>query len=213
MAMVSCGKCNRWQHIPCHDLNDQRSGRPRRNWEDQQFFCTHCRQRALNGGAYGGHPSQGYSSQSQASYGWPQSGHAAQAHKTIGIDPYVQTTDPRYGHRSPVENGSGYSQQHYNANHVGAASYSRSSYPNNGLSFSHYQADPRGGSSRSTLPSVAPSSSWNNGTGYPPTTDPLTGRMQSTHFVPQFAHNGGVYASNRIPSASLYQVSICWTYE
>ncbi|OJT13886.1 hypothetical protein TRAPUB_9555 [Trametes pubescens] len=209
MAMVSCGKCNRWQHITCHDLNDQRSGRPRRNWEAHQFFCIHCRQRAMNGGAYGGHSSQGYSSQSQAQYGWSQSGHVAPAHKTIGIDPYAQAADPRYAHRSPVENGSGYSQQHYNANHVGAASYSRSSYPNNGLSFSPYQPDPRGASSRSTLPNLAPSSSWTNGSGYPPSTDPLTGRMQSTHFVPQFAHSGGVYASNRIPSASVYQVGVC----
>ncbi|KAI0667805.1 hypothetical protein C8Q78DRAFT_1049731 [Trametes maxima] len=204
MAMVSCGSCNRWQHIPCHDLNDQRSGRPRRNWEDQQFYCSRCRQRAMQGGSYGAQV-QGYPAPSQ--YSWSAVGRTPSAHKPIGVDPYAQTSDLRYSHRSPVENGMGYPQQQYGTNHVGATSYSRSSYPNTGLSFSHYQPDQHGMSSRSALPNPSHSSSWTNGNGYPSSGDPMTGRMQSAHFVPQYPHNGGVYASNRIPSAYQHSAS------
>ncbi|KAI0353807.1 hypothetical protein OH77DRAFT_1427123 [Trametes cingulata] len=196
LAMVSCGSCNRWQHIPCHDLNDQRSGRPRRNWEDQQFYCSRCRQRAINGGAYGGNQIQAYPSHSQ--YGWSQAGRsAAPVHKPAGVDPYPPTSDLRYSHRSPIENGVGYHQQPYSTNHVGAASYSRSSHPNTGMSFSHYQPDQHGAPSRN----AAHTGSWTNGNGYVTSPEHMTGRMQSAHFVPQYAHSGGVYASNRIPSA------------
>ncbi|KAI0364754.1 hypothetical protein BV20DRAFT_955601 [Pilatotrama ljubarskyi] len=204
LAMVSCGSCNRWQHIPCHDLNDQRSGRPRRNWEDQQFYCSRCRQRAMNGGAYGNQPLQTYPSHSQ--YSWSQGGRPpAPVPKPTGVDPYTPTPELRYSHRSPVENGVGYHQQSYSTNHVGAASYSRSSHPNTGFSFSQYQPDQRTIPSRSVVPNTAPTASWTNGGGYVTSPEHMTGRMQSAHFVPQYAHSGGVYASNRIPSA--YQVS------
>lgn len=206
--MVSCGSCNRWQHIACHDLSDQRSSRPRRNWETQQFFCSRCRHRAMNGGVYGNPQQQAYPPSSHTAYGWSQTGRSVPLQKPGGIDPYAQTSDLRYAHRSPVENGTGYSQQQFGANHVGAASYSRYSYPNSGHSFSRPQSDQRGmSSSRGVNPSLTPSSSWTNGTSYPPlSADHMTGRMQSAHFVPQYAHSGGVYASNRIPSA--YQVSL-----
>ncbi|KAH9902514.1 hypothetical protein C8Q73DRAFT_633744 [Cubamyces lactineus] len=201
LPMVSCGSCNRWQHIPCHDLNDQRSGRPRRNWEDQQFYCSHCRTRATNGGsAYGSH-AQGYPAPSQ--YSWSQAARTAAVHKPMGVDPYAQTSDLRYSHRSPLENGTGYpQQQQYSANHVGTASYSRPSYPNNGFSFPHYQSDQRGMSSRGApLPSSHPSG-WGNGNGYSSSADHLNGRMQSTQFAPQYAHSSGSYAnSGRLPSA------------
>ncbi|KAI0648846.1 hypothetical protein C8Q79DRAFT_1064920 [Trametes meyenii] len=204
MAMVSCGLCNRWQHISCHDLNDQRSGRPRRNWENQQFYCSRCRQRAIQESSYGAQ-AQGYPAPSQ--YSWSAMGRTPSAHKPTGVDPYPQTSDLRYSHRSPLENGMGYPQQQYNTNHVGTASYSRSSYPNTGLSFSHYQPDQHGMSSRGALPNPSHSSSWANGNGYPSSGDPMTGRMQSAHFAPQYPHNGGVYASNRIPSAYQHSTS------
>jgi len=42
LPMVSCGSCNKWQHITCHDVADQRLGRPKRNWNLGQFFCRRC---------------------------------------------------------------------------------------------------------------------------------------------------------------------------
>ncbi|KAI0654682.1 hypothetical protein C8Q70DRAFT_936899 [Cubamyces menziesii] len=205
LPMVSCGYCNRWQHIPCHDLNDQRSGRPRRNWEEQQFYCSHCRARATNGGGTYGSHAQGYPAPSQ--YSWSQAARTAAVPKPMGVDPYAQTSDLRYSHRSPLENGSGYpQQQQYSANHVGAASYSRPSYPNNGFSFPHYQSDQRGVPSRGAPLPPLHSSGWGNGSGYPSPADHLNGRMQSTQFAAQYAHTGGAYAnSSRVPST--YQAS------
>ncbi|KAI0324677.1 hypothetical protein GY45DRAFT_1375369 [Cubamyces sp. BRFM 1775] len=201
LPMVSCGSCNRWQHIPCHDLNDQRSGRSRRNWEEQQFYCSRCRARATNGGgsAYGSH-AQGYPAPSQ--YSWSQAARTGAVHKPMGVDPYAQTSDLRYSHRSPLENGPGYpQQQQYSANHVGAASYSRPSYPNNGFSFPHYQSDQRGMPSRGAPLPPSHSSGWGNGNGYSPSSaDLLNGRMQSAQFAPQYTHAGGAYTNNRIPS-------------
>lgn len=39
---MSCEKCNKWQHIRCHDQSDFIAGRPRRNWELEEFVCNAC---------------------------------------------------------------------------------------------------------------------------------------------------------------------------
>lgn len=41
---MSCGKCNKWQHIPCHDAVDRKAGRALRNWDAVDFFCRKCRE-------------------------------------------------------------------------------------------------------------------------------------------------------------------------
>jgi len=41
--MMSCGICSRWQHIQCHDRADRMTGRPRRNWNSEEFTCSRCR--------------------------------------------------------------------------------------------------------------------------------------------------------------------------
>ncbi|KAI1786771.1 hypothetical protein LXA43DRAFT_1032456 [Ganoderma leucocontextum] len=196
LPMVSCGSCNRWQHIACHDLIDQRAGRPRRDWEQQQFFCGRCRQRVVNGGSYGGHGAQGYPAHQQQ-YAWQGSRGSIHLQKPGGSDAYAQS-DPRYGHRSSVENGIGYPQQQYTSNNSPPVPYARS-YPNAGMSFNHYQPDHRG---LSRAAPVTAQGSWSGSSnGYGAATEQMSGRMQSSHFVPQYPHNGGVYASNRIPSA------------
>ncbi|GJJ08665.1 hypothetical protein Clacol_002884 [Clathrus columnatus] len=40
--LMCCEKCNRWQHIRCHDQADFIAGRPRRNWEAEEFVCNIC---------------------------------------------------------------------------------------------------------------------------------------------------------------------------
>lgn len=42
---MSCGICNRWQHIPCHDSADARAGRARRNWDEVDFTCRKCQEK------------------------------------------------------------------------------------------------------------------------------------------------------------------------
>ncbi|KAI0259866.1 hypothetical protein BC834DRAFT_973901 [Gloeopeniophorella convolvens] len=41
--LLCCGKCAKWQHIACHDLVDLRAGRPKRNWDAEEFICRTCR--------------------------------------------------------------------------------------------------------------------------------------------------------------------------
>ena len=200
--MVSCGSCNRWQHIACHDLMDQRSGRPKRDWERQQFFCVRCRQRAVNGGVHGGHRSQGLPTRQ---YSWQDTQGPIPLQKPGGMDPYAHA-DPRYGVRSPVENGLGgyqQQQQQYAPSSSPAVPYART-YPNSGLPFNHYQPDQRGLSSR--LPPITPQGSWSSSSnGYSAGQDPLSGLMpSSSHFTSQYQQNGGLYPSSRM--ASSYQV-------
>ncbi|TBU25180.1 hypothetical protein BD311DRAFT_517968 [Dichomitus squalens] len=195
LPMVSCGSCNRWQHIACHDLMDQRAGRHRRDWDKQQFFCIRCRQRAVNGGAYISHRSQPLPVHQQP-YALQNDHGPIHLQKPGGMDPFAHS-DPRYGHRSPVENGGGYPQQ-YMANNSPPVPYARA-YTSAGLPFNHYQPEQRE-LSRPALPS--PQGSWSgSSSGYAARPEQMSGRMPASHFVPQYQHNGGVYASNRIPSA------------
>lgn len=39
---MCCERCNKWQHIRCHDQADFIAGRPRRNWELVDFLCASC---------------------------------------------------------------------------------------------------------------------------------------------------------------------------
>jgi hypothetical protein len=41
--MMSCGVCSKWQHIQCHNRADRLAGRPRRNWNSEEFICSRCR--------------------------------------------------------------------------------------------------------------------------------------------------------------------------
>lgn len=53
--MMCCGRCNKWQHIPCHDNRDARMGRPKRDWNKIEFFCARCLATKING-AHAAHP-------------------------------------------------------------------------------------------------------------------------------------------------------------
>ncbi|EIW84183.1 hypothetical protein CONPUDRAFT_163372 [Coniophora puteana RWD-64-598 SS2] len=45
--LMCCGSCSRWQHIICHDRRDAHAGRPRRDWDKEDFVCEKCRQSRL----------------------------------------------------------------------------------------------------------------------------------------------------------------------
>ncbi|KAI0297293.1 hypothetical protein B0F90DRAFT_1740819 [Multifurca ochricompacta] len=45
--LLCCGKCSRWQHIACHDLADRRAGRPKRDWDTEEFLCRACQGRSV----------------------------------------------------------------------------------------------------------------------------------------------------------------------
>ena len=191
--MVCCGSCNRWQHIACHDHQDQRHGRPKCDWAKQQFFCTRCRQRSAV-----------YAASRQQQYAWPQTSHPVHLRKTSAIDSYTSTSDVRYSHR--MENGMSYPPQQQYAPAVGGTSYSRSSYSTAAGLYSSYAADQRG---LSSLRGAADPSQWGTSNGYAPVQDPLIARTSSGHFASQFGQNG--YSNSRASSA--YPVSTIRTSE
>lgn len=41
--MLCCGICGKWQHIVCHDKQDAMAGRPKRDWDTEDFICRQCR--------------------------------------------------------------------------------------------------------------------------------------------------------------------------
>ncbi|KAF8558093.1 hypothetical protein OG21DRAFT_1595512 [Imleria badia] len=44
VPLLCCGICGKWQHIICHDKQDAMAGRPKRNWDAEDFICRQCRQ-------------------------------------------------------------------------------------------------------------------------------------------------------------------------
>ncbi|KAG1821960.1 uncharacterized protein BJ212DRAFT_1334762 [Suillus subaureus] len=43
VPIMCCGRCLKWQHIGCHDQRDVTAGRPKRNWDAEDFICRRCR--------------------------------------------------------------------------------------------------------------------------------------------------------------------------
>lgn len=41
--LMCCEVCTKWQHIRCHDQADFISGRPRRDWDSEEFVCGSCK--------------------------------------------------------------------------------------------------------------------------------------------------------------------------
>lgn len=48
--LLCCGKCSKWQHITCHDLADRQAGRPKRDWDREEFICRACQDRSVVNG-------------------------------------------------------------------------------------------------------------------------------------------------------------------
>ncbi|OCH94876.1 hypothetical protein OBBRIDRAFT_884431 [Obba rivulosa] len=198
--MVSCGRCSRWQHIPCHDAADLRQGRPKRNWDIGQFYCSRCRAaRTANGYLYGSPHHQPYNASHQYSY--PQTSTSLHQKSLPAVDPYPQvTSDMRSYRQQSVAGSHGYAQQYPQHNGMNShATPPPTQYPNNGLTFAHYQPEQRMFSTTRAAPPPPPaqSSSWNN--GYPPGDNMNIRTPQPVQFLPQYAPNGSSYGSHRMP--------------
>ncbi|KAF8581073.1 hypothetical protein K439DRAFT_256606 [Ramaria rubella] len=64
--LMCCERCNKWQHIRCHDQADFIAGRSRRNWELDDFLCSAC------AAVKSHYPPQGSSVQRQPQYAQTQ---------------------------------------------------------------------------------------------------------------------------------------------
>lgn len=170
--MVSCGVCKRWQHKQCHDLADQRAGRPRRNWEVQQFYCYSCRLQHTNG-AYGAlipqrfTPTQQYPSSSWSHAPVDPVAHVQKAGPSAyPRDTYTQSTpDLRFVPSQQSHNGVNYNHDAQARTSTPQSGYTRTQ---GGITFSHYQPEQRAfTTTRTTIPPQTPAQqpAWAN--GYP----------------------------------------------
>ncbi|TFY50123.1 hypothetical protein EVG20_g11707, partial [Dentipellis fragilis] len=117
--LLCCGKCGKWQHITCHDYADRLAGRPKRNWDVEEFVCTQCRV-----GAYSGPQQNGYG------------GYSATRQPYTGYAPPGGQAVPNYANY-----GQPSSYAHGDAGHEPSAVPSRS---HTAITFTHYQPQQHG---------------------------------------------------------------------
>ena len=135
--LLCCGKCSKWKHIACHDLADRQAGRPKRNWDTEEFICRACQSHSTANGRQvpNGSSSASYDAGRTPSPYYHQTGYAGQApfsqHPHHPRPPYQQHTAITFSHYQPQQRGftsshslphvqampqaPTYTQPHYNA--------------------------------------------------------------------------------------------------
>jgi len=127
--LLCCGKCSKWQHIVCHDLADRQAGRPKRNWDTEEFICRACQVRTLANGKQVLNGSSYDSGRTPSPYHRQPVGYAGQA-------PYGQNYTPHPHHaQSPYPQHTAITFSHYQPQHCGFS---------NTLSSPHAQATSQG---------------------------------------------------------------------
>ena len=113
--LLCCGKCARWQHIACHDSADRKAGRPKRDWDKEEFICHACQGRSnANGRQILNGSSVSYDAgRTPSPYYHQTSGYAGQA-PSYGQNyslphhprpPYQQHTAITFSHYQPQQRG------------------------------------------------------------------------------------------------------------
>lgn len=116
--LLCCGKCSRWQHIACHDSADRKAGRPKRDWDKEEFICRACQGRGNANGRLlvpNGSSSASYDAgRTPSPYYQQTSGYAGQAPTSYGQNyslphhprpPYQQHTAITFSHYQPQQRG------------------------------------------------------------------------------------------------------------
>jgi hypothetical protein len=141
--LLCCGKCSKWQHIACHDLADRKAGRPKRDWDKEEFICRNCQSgRSLSIVANGSMrqvPNGSTSSAAGSSYDAgrtpsPYYHHQAQTSGYPGQLPYGQNyPHPSLPHQqlrpAPYQHHTAITFSHYQPQQRGFTSSSLSSSP------------------------------------------------------------------------------------
>lgn len=150
--MMSCGACSKWQHISCHDSADILAGRPKRNWDIEEFICQRCKTQGARKLQNVYHPQVGqYTEQNIArthtllpqsanriTYIQPTSNPAPSRVNPAYVQPYSNSIPNRQqGHDTfRTSTPTTMAQQPYQ--------------PHSAITFAHYQPDPQGFSTRQT---------------------------------------------------------------
>lgn len=193
VPIMCCGRCLKWQHIGCHDQRDVTAGRPKRNWDAEDFICRRCRVSGSRASSF---------SSSQL----PTPTDLKAVYGSVGTQPYYSSqqsySHDRYPNGSYYAGGatSGrYSYEHQSdIRSSGMPSQSYTQAPRtSGVTFAHYQPQQGGFSTSRPSYSVQEPVPITQQTRYPQSTSPVTGVSQypgsfqthpSTHIQVQPQH-------------------------
>ncbi|KAG1717855.1 uncharacterized protein EDB91DRAFT_1188088 [Suillus paluster] len=151
LPIMCCGRCLKWQHILCHDRRDAAAGRPKRNWDAEDFICKRCR--------VSGSRASSFSSGSQL----PTPTDLKAAYGSVGTQPYYSNQSGYSHDRYP--NGSYYSggapsgrysydhQSDVRSSGMPSQSYTQAPRTSGGVTFAHYQ--PQQGGFSTSRPSYS----------------------------------------------------------
>jgi hypothetical protein len=158
--MMSCGICNKWQHIPCHDGADLQAGRRQRDWDMEEFICQRCRSQG----------SQKYNGANQPRQYQTQSSSRSQQPHTTDRVTYIQPTanfsapraHPGYAgvqsYAASTPNGQN-GHDNFRTSTPTSMTQQRPYQPHSAITFAHYQPDPAGFSTRQVYQRDLPSNS------------------------------------------------------
>ncbi|KAG2036286.1 hypothetical protein BDR03DRAFT_866433 [Suillus americanus] len=174
VPIMCCGRCLKWQHIGCHDQRDVTAGRPKRNWDAEDFICRRCRVSGSRASSF---------SSSQL----PTPTDLKAVYGSVGTQPYYSSqqsySHDRYPNGSYYAGGatSGrYSYEHQSdIRSSGMPSQSYTQAPRtSGVTFAHYQPQQGGFSTSRPSYSVQEPVPITQQTRYPQSTSPVTGVSQ-----------------------------------
>ncbi|OJA10917.1 hypothetical protein AZE42_08233 [Rhizopogon vesiculosus] len=223
VPIMCCGRCSKWQHIICHDRHDAAAGRPKRNWDAEDFICKRCCTSGSRGSSFN-------SSQ------LPTPTDVKAVYGPAGSQPYY-SNQPSYSH-DHYPNGSYYAgsapsgkysyEHHSDIRSSGMPSQVSQTYSQSprasGVTFAHYQPQQGGFSTSRPSYSIQEPVPISQQTRYPQSTSPLlvTGVNQypgslETHPSPhiqlqpqdqwqptRYPRNDTSYSMNTVPPPSPY---------
>lgn len=176
--LLCCGKCSKWQHIACHDLADRQAGRPKRDWDREEFICRACQDRGVVKGRPGLNGSGSYDASRT-----PNPYHHSAYTSPI---PYSSAYPP-HAPRSPYQRHTAITFTHYQPQQHGFSSahalHAQSMIPAAAATAATY-SQPHYSPSKSTQYTAAlqqyPPHSYSNGTNWPSPSPPAQSSASRT---------------------------------
>jgi len=168
---MCCGKCSKWQHIMCHDRHDAAAGRPKRDWDAEDFICKRCRMSGSRGSSFN-------SSQ------LPTQTSLKAVHSSVGPQPYYNQPSYSHDHYPSCYAGGApsgrYSYEHQSDIRSSGSSQRYSQAPRTpGVTFAHYQPQQGGFSTSRPSYSIQEPSLISHQTPYPTSSLPIAGVSQN----------------------------------
>jgi uncharacterized protein YlaI len=160
--MMSCGICNKWQHIICHDSADLRAGRRKRNWDIEEFVCQRCRSRGSQKYETAFQPRQ-YSTQSSGPHQQPHT-----PERLPHIQPTANFSTSRtvagyagvQGYTSSTPSAQNGHDNFLTSTPSASMTQQQPYQPLSAITFAHYQPDQAGFSTRQTYQRDLPGTSY-----------------------------------------------------